>query len=103
MLVQDGARDHTAKETQTWLAAHAARRTVVQLLIYSPDYNLIEHVWRYVPTLQTSPPTGARQAASPTPARRPAAGAAAVRCLAPTGPGYATPVPDGAAAAATRP
>lgn len=48
ILVQDGARYHTAKETQRWLAAHAERITVVQLPTYSPDYNPIEHVWRYV-------------------------------------------------------
>jgi transposase len=48
ILVQDGARYHTAKETQRWLAAHADRITVVQLPTYSPDYNPIEHVWRYV-------------------------------------------------------
>jgi transposase len=48
ILVQDGARYHTAQETQRWLAAHAARITVVQLPTYSPDYNPIEHVWRYV-------------------------------------------------------
>ena len=48
VLVQDGARYHTAKATQTWLAAHAERVVVVQLPSYSPDYNPIEHVWRYV-------------------------------------------------------
>ena len=46
ILVQDGARYHTAKETQGWLAAHAERIPVVQLPTYSPDYNPIEHVWR---------------------------------------------------------
>jgi transposase len=48
ILVQDGARYHTAKATHSWLAAHADRITVVQLPSYSPDYNPIEHVWRYV-------------------------------------------------------
>jgi len=48
ILVQDGARYHTAQETQAWLAAHADRITAVQLPTYSPDYNPIEHVWRYV-------------------------------------------------------
>jgi transposase len=48
VLVQDGARYHTAKETHTWVAAHAERVHVVQLPSYSPDYNPIEHVWRYV-------------------------------------------------------
>jgi len=48
ILVQDGARYHTAQVTQAWLAAHAERIEVVQLPSYSPDYNPIEHVWREV-------------------------------------------------------
>jgi transposase len=48
ILVQDGARYHTSKEVQTWLAAQAERITVYQLPSYSPDYNPIEHIWRYV-------------------------------------------------------
>ena len=48
VLVQDGARYHTAKATQAWVAEHADRITVVQLPSYSPDYNPIEHVGRYV-------------------------------------------------------
>ncbi len=48
ILVQDGARYHTSKEVQAWLAAHAERITVYQLPSYSPDYNPIEHIWRYV-------------------------------------------------------
>jgi len=48
ILVQDGARYHTAKETQAWIATQAGRVTVYQLPSYSPDYNPIEHVWRYV-------------------------------------------------------
>lgn len=48
VLVQDGARYHTAKETQVWVAAHAERVQLVQLPSYSPDYNPIEHLWRYV-------------------------------------------------------
>src|SRR4051812_34986392 len=48
ILVQDGARYHTAQVTQEWLAAHAERIEVVQLPSYSPDYNPIEHVWRAV-------------------------------------------------------
>jgi transposase len=48
VLVQDGARYHTAKETQIWVTAHAERVQVVQLPSYSPDYNPIEHLWRYV-------------------------------------------------------
>ena len=48
MLIQDGARYHTAKETQAFVAQHAARLTVHQLPAYSPDYNPIEHLWRNV-------------------------------------------------------
>jgi transposase len=48
VLVQDGARYHTAKETQAFCAAHAARLTVHQLPAYSPDYNPIEHLWRNI-------------------------------------------------------
>ncbi len=33
---------------QAWVAAHAPRVRVYQLPSYSPDYNPIEHVWRYV-------------------------------------------------------
>ena len=46
ILIQDGARYHTAKETQAFLAQHADRLTVHQLPAYSPDYNPIEHLWR---------------------------------------------------------
>jgi transposase len=48
VLVQDGARYHTAKDAQDVFAAHAARLTVYQLPAYSPDYNPIEHLWRNV-------------------------------------------------------
>jgi transposase len=48
VLVQDGARYHTAQETRDFFAAHAARLTVYQLPAYSPDYNPIEHLWRNV-------------------------------------------------------
>ncbi len=48
VLVQDGARYHTAKETQAFFAAHADRLTVYQLPAYSPDYNPIEHLWRNI-------------------------------------------------------
>jgi len=46
VLVQDGARYHTAQDTQAFFAAHAARLTVCQRPSYSPDYNPIEHRWR---------------------------------------------------------
>jgi transposase len=48
MLIQDGARYHTAKETLRFVAEHAERLSVYQLPAYSPDYNPIEHLWRNV-------------------------------------------------------
>lgn len=48
ILIQDGARYHTAAETQRFLAQQAVRLTVYQLPSYSPDYNPIEHLWRHV-------------------------------------------------------
>lgn len=48
LLIQDGARYHTAKEVQTFVAQHADRLSVYQLPAYSPDYNPIEHLWRNV-------------------------------------------------------
>ena len=48
VLVQDGARYHTAQATRDFFAAHAARLTVHQLPAYSPDYNPIEHLWRNI-------------------------------------------------------
>jgi len=48
VLVQDGARYHTARDTQAFFAAHSARLTVCQLPSYSPDYNPIEHLWRNI-------------------------------------------------------
>jgi len=48
IVIQDGARYHTAAETKTFIAQHARRLTVHQLPSYSPDYNPIEHLWRNV-------------------------------------------------------
>jgi transposase len=46
MLIQDGAKYHTAAATQEFFAAHAERLSVYQLPSYSPDYNPIEHLWK---------------------------------------------------------
>ena len=48
ILVQDGARYHTAAKTQEFFARHAERLVVAQLPSYSPDYNPIEHLWRNI-------------------------------------------------------
>ncbi len=48
LLIQDGARYHTAAATRAFFASHAARLTVTQLPSYSPDYNPIEHLWRSI-------------------------------------------------------
>ena len=48
ILIQDGARYHTAAKTQEFFARHAERLTVAQLPSYSPDYNPIEHLWRNI-------------------------------------------------------
>jgi transposase len=48
VLIQDGARYHTAKTMQTFFAQHADRLTVYQLPAYSPDDHPIEHLWRNV-------------------------------------------------------
>jgi transposase len=46
ILIQDGAKYHTAAATQEFIAAHAERLRVYQLPSYSPDYNPIEHLWK---------------------------------------------------------
>lgn len=48
MVVQDGARYHTARATKEFIATHASRLSVYQLPAYSPDYNPIEHLWRRI-------------------------------------------------------
>ena len=48
ILIQDGARYHTAIKTRQFIATQAERLTVYQLPTYSPDYNPIEHLWRNV-------------------------------------------------------
>lgn len=46
ILIQDGAKYHTAATTKEFFAAHAERLSVYQLPSYSPDYNPIEHLWK---------------------------------------------------------
>ena len=46
MLIQDGAKYHTAAATKEFLAAHVERLSVYQLPSYAPDYNPIEHLWK---------------------------------------------------------
>jgi transposase len=46
IVIQDGARYHTAKATRAWFEAHCDRLTVFQLPSYSPDYNPIEFLWK---------------------------------------------------------
>ncbi len=48
ILVQDGAKYHTAARTQAFVAQYAHRLKVYQLPSYSPDYNPIEHLWRNI-------------------------------------------------------
>jgi transposase len=46
ILLQDGAKYHTAAAIQPFFAAHQDRLTVYQFPGYSPDYNPIEHLWK---------------------------------------------------------
>jgi transposase len=47
-LIHDGAKYHTSRATQKFLAEHRARITECRLPSYSPDYNPIEYLWRKV-------------------------------------------------------
>jgi transposase len=53
ILIQDGARYHTSRETRTFFAEHADQLAVYQLPSYSPDYNPIEYLWKKVKTKAT--------------------------------------------------
>jgi transposase len=46
ILIQDGARYHTSKETTRFFQDQAARITPFQLPSYSPDFNPIEFLWK---------------------------------------------------------
>jgi transposase len=46
ILIQDGARYHTSKETTQFFQDHATRITPFQLPSYSPDFNPIEFLWK---------------------------------------------------------
>jgi hypothetical protein len=48
ILIQDGAKYHTSTETNAFFAQQTARRQVVQLPTYSPDYNPIEKLWKKI-------------------------------------------------------
>lgn len=53
ILIQDGARYHTSRETRAFFEDHRDRLTVYQLPSYSPDYNPIEYLWKKVKTKAT--------------------------------------------------
>jgi len=48
MIIQDGAKYHTSRETSAFFDAHRAHLTSIQLPSYSPDFNPIEHLWQAV-------------------------------------------------------
>ncbi len=46
ILLQDGAKYHTAVATKAFFQDHQDRLSVYQFPSYSPDYNPIEHLWK---------------------------------------------------------
>lgn len=48
ILIQDGARYHTSKESSKFFMDNHDRLTVFQLPSYSPDYNPIEKLWKKI-------------------------------------------------------
>jgi transposase len=52
-LIHDGARYHTSKATQQFLAAHRERITAHPLPSYSPDDHPIEYLWKKTKTRAT--------------------------------------------------
>jgi transposase len=45
LLLQDGAKSHTAKATKAWVRNNKKLLVIVQVPPYSPDLNPIEKVW----------------------------------------------------------
>ena len=48
ILIQDGARYHTSKQTREFFETNKECLTVYQLPSYSPDYNPIEKLWKKI-------------------------------------------------------
>ncbi len=48
ILIQDGARYHTSRQTRDFFKTRRERLTVYQLPSYSPDYNPIEKLWKKI-------------------------------------------------------
>lgn len=48
IIIQDGARYHTAKEVMEFVCANKERLSTYKLPSYSPEFNPIEQVWRKI-------------------------------------------------------